>query len=991
MRVDEIKIRLFIEGVLLPNVSEINVTCNANETASARFTFPAVPGFRGEDLKRARIHIFWSDDFIRRTRDVNDWPILFEGEIVSDLLEKQVSSRSMGFFCSGFSTYWEQCKLYYFNLGSTYNNQSQSLGGIFEPSRAAFFGNEKVEIESGGAIAFQQRIVNVFADNTLTMQGKIIKLFKDVLPVNFFFDRSNKELKLDRRFAAPRDDQIESLFFGLDVLTRLVDNQVATYQGETPMMRVLKDAIARFKYQLVYNCQPILVKGVKEFIQRIQAERDELLRQLDEQFKIHFRLNDSDIQTTSAAQSLTPHLDRHDIDGDSQDPFLRERAEFLFQNLLNDIVEGSTTRMTQDEVELNKQFRFMTQGEQDNRLEEFDAIRQDEAFGFLTSIRDELKRLEADSFVTDKNALDVPPSGDPPNELAQMLLLPDTDYAAVPACNVIFPISQTSFGIQRDYLAEPTRLITTVPALPGSPQAELLLFSPPNIVDAVTPPVVVVPADKVEGFSLPVVPIKITSKYGNRVHPKTGDFKKHNGVDLKAKTGQALFAFDAGTVVRASDAGFAGNMIVIYHGEITSVYMHCSQMLVQKGQKVVSGQLIGRAGATGRVTGPHLHFEIIKDRVKIDPTPYIIAAAVEAGRRAEGTTTGTLELVTSESESIKDAGKSASQDQGNFPDYKYLTPEEQVTGIVSETEHNLDRTLTFFAHGSSPDISAETSRERYLKQVSHTRFLDMKYAKRRFFDVPMPFSPFPVAGFPGLVIDKARSVIGKIQTVTHDIRVGGGSGNASTNVSMDKPRFWNEGDPYYWNDGEGDDFVPSQIGDSPRPVKLPNAAKASFPSYYNANFVDTNTNVDDPAKEPFGGRRWGNRSVDELYRALLGVKAIPYRHASDVSPTIGVERHYNSLIDDPDTAGNRPSHTLVGRYYKLLDSNEELAQNFVRNFNQRHGVSEQELFITFLGLSFSRGAYRGDAFRSAGSERPDYQGVVEVLVQTLAGQSAFRG
>jgi hypothetical protein len=298
--------------------------------------------------------------------------------------------------------------------------------------------------------------------------------------------------------------------------------------------------------------------------------------------------------------------------------------------------------------------------------------------------------------------------------------------------------------------------------------------------------------------------------------------------------------------------------------------------------------------------------------------------------------------------------------------------------------------MAFFAHGAA-DGDAENARERYLKQVAHTNFLDAKYSRRRFLDVPMPFSPFPIAGFPGLVIDKARSVIGKIVTVTHDIRVGGGSGNASTNVSMEKPRFWNEGDPYHWTDGEGDDFVPTQIDGSPRSIKLPNSAKASFPSYYNASFIDTNSHFGDPADGPFGGARWGKRPVDELYRALIGVRAIPYQHASDTSPTLGVTRHYNSLIDDPDIGGDRPRHTLVGRYYQLLESNEELAQNFVRNFNQRHGVSEQELFVTFLESTFSRGAYRGNAFRSAGTERPDYQGVVEVLVQTLAGQSAFRG
>lgn len=116
----------------------------------------------------------------------------------------------------------------------------------------------------------------------------------------------------------------------------------------------------------------------------------------------------------------------------------------------------------------------------------------------------------------------------------------------------------------------------------------------------------------------------ITSGFGWRHDPITGVRQIHPGMDFRAKVGDAVFASAAGKVIFAGVAGGYGNLIKIHHNSTyTTYYGHLSQILVKTGQKVKRGQLIGRVGATGHVTGPHLHFEIRKNGRPINPLPLI--------------------------------------------------------------------------------------------------------------------------------------------------------------------------------------------------------------------------------------------------------------------------------------------------------------------------------------------------------------------------------
>ena len=117
---------------------------------------------------------------------------------------------------------------------------------------------------------------------------------------------------------------------------------------------------------------------------------------------------------------------------------------------------------------------------------------------------------------------------------------------------------------------------------------------------------------------------RITSKYAMRVHPITGQYKLHTGVDIGAPMGANFVAANDGTVVKAGMNAAYGNMVIIDHGGgISTLYAHGSEILVEVGQTVKRGDAILKVGSTGYSTGPHAHFEVRINGATTDPLPYI--------------------------------------------------------------------------------------------------------------------------------------------------------------------------------------------------------------------------------------------------------------------------------------------------------------------------------------------------------------------------------
>ena len=117
----------------------------------------------------------------------------------------------------------------------------------------------------------------------------------------------------------------------------------------------------------------------------------------------------------------------------------------------------------------------------------------------------------------------------------------------------------------------------------------------------------------------------ISSPFGYRWHPISGQWKMHYGIDMAAPQGTPIYATRTGVVtVAAYQEGGAGYYVKLNHGDgYTSIYMHMTHYIVKVGEYVTAGQIIGYVGSTGGSTGPHLHFGIAYNGEYQDPTKFI--------------------------------------------------------------------------------------------------------------------------------------------------------------------------------------------------------------------------------------------------------------------------------------------------------------------------------------------------------------------------------
>jgi murein DD-endopeptidase MepM/ murein hydrolase activator NlpD len=135
------------------------------------------------------------------------------------------------------------------------------------------------------------------------------------------------------------------------------------------------------------------------------------------------------------------------------------------------------------------------------------------------------------------------------------------------------------------------------------------------------------------GESLPPAPTSPEPVFETFLWPVTGTINSgfgprglgfHDGIDIAAPAGTPIVAIEDGEVIYSHELRGYGNMVIVRHtGGIVSVYAHNEENLVREGQRVTRGEVVARVGNTGRVSGPHLHFEIRRNNVAEDPLRYL--------------------------------------------------------------------------------------------------------------------------------------------------------------------------------------------------------------------------------------------------------------------------------------------------------------------------------------------------------------------------------
>jgi murein DD-endopeptidase MepM/ murein hydrolase activator NlpD len=117
----------------------------------------------------------------------------------------------------------------------------------------------------------------------------------------------------------------------------------------------------------------------------------------------------------------------------------------------------------------------------------------------------------------------------------------------------------------------------------------------------------------------------VTSQFGLRQSPYGDGGEMHGGIDITGRYGAPVGASGDGEVIFAGrDSGYGGLVIIAHPGDIRTLYAHLSAMYVREGQTVRKGQAVGAVGASGRATGPHLHYEVRVAGVPVDPGRYLV-------------------------------------------------------------------------------------------------------------------------------------------------------------------------------------------------------------------------------------------------------------------------------------------------------------------------------------------------------------------------------
>lgn len=118
--------------------------------------------------------------------------------------------------------------------------------------------------------------------------------------------------------------------------------------------------------------------------------------------------------------------------------------------------------------------------------------------------------------------------------------------------------------------------------------------------------------------------VPVSSHFGTRHDPFTGRLARHTGLDIPARHGTPILASGGGRVVTAGYKGAYGNAVIIDHGDgLATLYGHASRLLVKAGDIVLPNQKIALVGSTGRSTGAHLHFEVIRAGRRVEPREYL--------------------------------------------------------------------------------------------------------------------------------------------------------------------------------------------------------------------------------------------------------------------------------------------------------------------------------------------------------------------------------
>ena len=273
---------------------------------------------------------------------------------------------------------------------------------------------------------------------------------------------------------------------------------------------------------------------------------------------------------------------------------------------------------------------------------------------------------------------------------------------------------------------------------------------------------------------------------------------------------------------------------------------------------------------------------------------------------------------------------------------------EDLIGNIVEIGLTLENAEEQKAKQLLPEVRADfeiDQRRRYLQSLVEAEFYRRRYANRSTPPTIGPFNPYPVSGFPGLIMAPDRPILGYVESVTHSIDVAGGSG--TTSISMSTPRYWDEGEVWYYLGGDETNPLGRQ-----------------FPQWHNRLVVPSNNEGDafseldtyykfmiDTPSIPYRSNHKGIDVTESLIAEIIKDRNVP--RGIEISPETLEVREYNYLIAGTDDQGYFAPGTLAykayGRVKPDANNHPKASLDEAAEFNERYGITERQLLEGFLG------------------------------------------
>ena len=467
---DVIRVRIFLEGVILPYVSSIQVM-NSPTSTRCSISLPSSNTLKPEQMVGAKLHIFWSDQVIRNKRGQREWPLLFQGQLSAEQKNQTISSTQTTLTFMGHSKYYDQAKLYFYDP----NTQMSVTDTAGANAMAVYMGSTRINIDVAGPLSKQSNLlatldarIGQMSDDpgrSIAFVSVLLEILRSAEQYHPYLRYITAKLKLSKRFAAFADPDVGKVL-KLQGLRKIVEDRSGALGPNASIMDVLNLTSSMMRYDWLHIPDPIL--------RPVQGENtDEAQRSVDRfEAATAFSTELADLIATGSKGKVKTSLGQVIIPAELA--AVRIAPSAFVNNMLRGANDSTDLAAVASSL-LKKGLAPRSSLPDDRSL-------ANKAKGVAVNFGSKLSEKFEEDQGKKKSTSDVLEADQrylmERDELNEFIATPNMEFAQPPACNIVFPTNMNSYGIMRDFDREVTRLIGKAQFTVGKDRVEEWYVAP---------------------------------------------------------------------------------------------------------------------------------------------------------------------------------------------------------------------------------------------------------------------------------------------------------------------------------------------------------------------------------------------------------------------------------------------------------------------------------------------------------------------------------